>query len=268
MDTTALKLRCVACGHENQATDNACASCGSTLNLRICTACEAINSQSAETCHACGAACAEGPATVVEDAVRVPHDEVPRTSGRMPMLFEQPAPRPGYRMVKFGLLVLPAVALAYGAGYFYRGKVATPIAPDKQSQSSVPKVAPREVATPTAQPEVAPPKVAATGAGENRVTGVTHTRRADAPASAAAAAAISSRPDVRPVSKPIAAVPDRAPNSESPPARFVTHTRAQRPALANAPMPAQTVPAASAAVAAPATPCAEPISALGLCKAD
>src|SRR5690348_4276710 len=100
MEATAIKMRCVACGHENRSADNACAACGSTLNLRICPACEAINSQSAEKCHACGGAFAEAPATGVEETVRAAPGEMPGRTGRMPMLFEHAPARPAYRMAK------------------------------------------------------------------------------------------------------------------------------------------------------------------------
>jgi len=272
MEATAIKLKCVACGHENQPTENACAACGSTLNLRVCTACEAINSQSARTCHACGAAFAEGPATVVEETVRAAPGELSGRIGRMPMLFEQAAaPRPAYRMAKMAIVVLPLLALGYGAGYLYRGNSAAPIAPDKQSEVASSKVVQRDSTTATAQSDAAAPKTVATGTSEGKITGVTHLRRGDAPAAAAAAAPVAVRSEPRPAkpaapiaSERTATIPDPAPTQS----HFVTHTRAPRTAVPPTPTPPPAAASTAAAVAAPASACAESVAALGLCKAD
>src|SRR5688572_15136011 len=48
-------LKCLACGHNNKVGDESCTSCSSSLNLRLCSACEAINANNAELCHSCGA---------------------------------------------------------------------------------------------------------------------------------------------------------------------------------------------------------------------
>lgn len=52
--------KCLACGHDNSTEDNACAACGSSLELQLCLACEAINSSHAVQCHACGIELAAG----------------------------------------------------------------------------------------------------------------------------------------------------------------------------------------------------------------
>lgn len=52
--------KCLACGHDNSTEDNACAACGSSLELQLCPACEAINSSHAVQCHACGVELAAG----------------------------------------------------------------------------------------------------------------------------------------------------------------------------------------------------------------
>ena len=272
MEATVVKMKCVACGHENQATDNACAACGSTLNLRICTACEAINSQSAQSCHACGAAFAEGPATVIEETVRAAPGEMAGRTGRMPMLFEQvAAPRPAYRVARMAVVVLPLVALGYGAGYLYRGKSAAPIAPEKQTEPATPKVVQRDSTTVTAQSDAAAPKAVVSATAEGKITGVTHLRRGDAPAASAAAAPVPVRADPKPA-KPAAPVapartatiPDPAPKQS----HFVTHTRAPRTAVPPTPTPPTAAASTAGAVAAPASACAASVAALGLCKAD
>src|SRR5262245_31488062 len=48
-------LKCLACGHDNNVGDESCSSCSSSLNLKLCSACEAINANSAERCHSCNA---------------------------------------------------------------------------------------------------------------------------------------------------------------------------------------------------------------------
>lgn len=48
-------LKCLACGHDNNVGDEWCSSCSSSLNLRLCSACEAINANDAARCHSCNA---------------------------------------------------------------------------------------------------------------------------------------------------------------------------------------------------------------------
>ena len=52
MDMSA--LHCLACEHENAPGENFCQKCGSTLNLKLCKQCEAINEINAQACHQCG----------------------------------------------------------------------------------------------------------------------------------------------------------------------------------------------------------------------
>jgi hypothetical protein len=274
MEATTTKMKCVACGHENQASDNACAACGSTLNLRVCPACEAINNQSAQKCHACGAALAEGPATVVEETVRAAPGDMPGRIGRMPMLFEQTPSRPAYRMAKTAIVVLPLLALGYGAGYFYRGKSAAPAstAPQRQAEAASPKVVQRDSTTPTAQAEATAPKAVVGGTAEGKITGVTHLRRGDAPA-APATPPVPVRVEPKPAKPAAPVAPERTATVPAPaPAQphFVTHTKTPRPIVPATPIQPAAAPAAStaAAVAAPASACAESVAALGLCKAD
>ena len=47
-------LHCLACEHENPQGENFCQKCGSTLNLKLCKDCEAINEVKAQACHKCG----------------------------------------------------------------------------------------------------------------------------------------------------------------------------------------------------------------------
>src|SRR5688572_22596088 len=55
-------LKCLACGQDNKAGEAWCQSCSSSLNLRLCSACEAVNGCNAERCHNCGAGFQQDPA--------------------------------------------------------------------------------------------------------------------------------------------------------------------------------------------------------------
>jgi hypothetical protein len=48
-------LECLACGHENKPGDKFCAQCASSLDLKLCGSCEAMNANSDARCYKCGA---------------------------------------------------------------------------------------------------------------------------------------------------------------------------------------------------------------------
>jgi ribosomal protein L40E len=67
-------LECLACKHENKVGDKFCEACGSSLDLKFCPGCEAINGRTATHCRSCAAelpaeAAAEAPA---EPSFRAP----------------------------------------------------------------------------------------------------------------------------------------------------------------------------------------------------
>src|SRR3954451_22843352 len=64
-------LKCLACGHDNKVGDQWCSSCSSSLNLRLCSACEAINANDAERCHSCNAQFVVKPETAEPVAVEL-----------------------------------------------------------------------------------------------------------------------------------------------------------------------------------------------------
>src|SRR3954464_16076452 len=68
-------LKCLACGHDNNVGDELCASCSSSLNLRLCSACEAINASDAERCHSCNAEFRIEPQAVTFDMETAPERE-------------------------------------------------------------------------------------------------------------------------------------------------------------------------------------------------
>jgi hypothetical protein len=48
--------RCLACHHENKGGERICEVCSSSLNLKLCGACDAVNGDAVERCYSCGAA--------------------------------------------------------------------------------------------------------------------------------------------------------------------------------------------------------------------
>src|SRR5262245_773421 len=273
-------LKCLACGHDNNVGDESCSSCSSSLNLKLCSACEAINANSAERCHSCNAQFRSEPeaAPVLEAEFVPPKDfaqEAPLVGRALPAVWRMAAekarrsPKPAAAL---WLLPLAAAGIAY---YLYAvsevprkpevgQKVVAPKSPEPASK---PERAPNELAQPqTAEPKqaqaavsgkIAPPKVAPAPVAK------TSTAAAPAVPAANTAAAL-------PVSEPRPTIPERR---RVP----VTHTKA----VLNGAGGATTVPAAAtaaatttpAAVSAPAeTRSQEPggcdpgVVALGLCK--
>src|SRR4051812_17158808 len=104
--------KCIACGNENASDVESCAACGSSLDLKLCPACEAINGATADRCHACGD-------VFVSDAREAPIE------GRMLTIFQdqpyvwKPHSRRRQRFAMFlavllGMLSLPIYLLVSG----------------------------------------------------------------------------------------------------------------------------------------------------------
>ena len=198
-------LQCLACGHTNNVGDESCASCATSLNVRLCNLCEAISAGAAERCHSCG--------TEFRDAARAPS---PMEQTTKP--YDQPVPDKALPAVwRFSdeplkasrpftaLLVLQTIIIVAGglAFYFYGKPFALPpastsalapqiathtqgaVTPQKASSAEFrPASGGRKAIAPNTQ---AGPAVEA-GAGS---TGVTHTRGvAAAPVTASAAAPV------------------------------------------------------------------------------
>ena len=71
----AATVKCLACGHDNKVGEAYCAQCSSSLNLKLCRACEAVNADTAARCHSCGAQFdrrAAAAVAVAPDAKRLP----------------------------------------------------------------------------------------------------------------------------------------------------------------------------------------------------
>lgn len=266
--------KCLACGHPNKFGEVACEECGSSLDLKLCGACEAINASKAERCHACGADLA-GP--IVEKAL-----PAIVTATRL-------APR---RTKRFTLLTALTLAIALILVYHFHGdliaRVGETVAGAPQSgnikaQAPVPvpdaaHVHPAAVQGASAEAPAKdvpkPPPAALRSAelrsgvktGRSPQAGATHARAASSPAALRAedpkkeAAAAPGAAELLPVG----ALPPPVPLAHA----RVTHTKA----LAED----TRTPVAGAAINAAASPgptqadvrsglCSEPIAALGLC---
>jgi hypothetical protein len=256
-------LKCLACGHDNKVGDESCSSCSSSLNLKLCSACEAINAHSAERCHGCNAdfrAEAEAPTLEAEPRPRGGEvHEAPFVYKTLPAAWRAAAQEARKRStrVTVGLWLLPLLTL--GLGYY--SYVAL-----RKSDAVPAAQAARESRIP-AKAEAAPKETSA----------VTHTRAGAAALPVAAAAPLPAASATAVVSEPPAATAVRR---HVP----VTHTKAiltETKAILTETKAILTEAAAATTVQAPASEgrsvqaetrsdepagCAPAVVALGLCK--
>jgi hypothetical protein len=295
-------LKCLACGHDNKVGDESCSSCSSSLNLKLCSACEAINAHSAERCHGCNAdfrAEAAAPALEAEPAAleaepRPRNGEVHEAQfvyNALPAAWRAAAQEARRRTtsVRVGLWLLPLIAL--GLGYYsYVALQKSHAVPAAQAaresripaeagrRETAPAVSAPAVSAPAVSGKLAPPKTAPAPAARNTpvtepkraTSAVTHTRAGAAALPVAAAAPLPAAA-VLPPSQRVA-----TPVSEAPPAAtergrvLVTHTKA---VLTETAIAATAPAAATEGRTAPAEArndepagCAAAVAALGLCK--
>src|SRR5688572_18236864 len=112
-------LKCLACGHNNKVGDESCASCSSSLNLRLCSACEAINANNAERCHSCGAQF--GPETTDEALIEEKVLPAAWVAGAKQAVLRG-------RRITVALWLAPALATAALGYYFFGSPQAAPVA--------------------------------------------------------------------------------------------------------------------------------------------
>ena len=161
-------LKCLACGHDNNVGEESCASCSSSLNLKLCSACEAINANNAERCHSCKAQFRAEP-EVVSFEMQAPPGELvewPAPAGRtLPAVWRMAAegariPRsrsaPALAVVALVLAALPLVVVAGLAYHFYAPSQAAK-APEPSTKL---EAAVKRVPNPKANPEVSPGETA------------------------------------------------------------------------------------------------------------
>lgn len=143
-------MNCLACGHDNRADEESCASCSASLRLKLCGSCEAIIRQDADRCHNCG------------------------TEGSLPSAWViSGEPR---RRLRAALLVVPALAAGVFAAYHFSHAV-----PEAQAVTAV---VPKTI-TP-ASVRMLESKVEPQAAAPRAVPRVTHTRGVDSAASGGA----------------------------------------------------------------------------------
>ena len=256
------QVKCIACGHGNGAGELSCQACGSSLDLKLCASCEAINAMKAERCHACGA------------------QFMAPINGRMvpvAMTYTIDAPRRRDRRARVffgGLVIAGALVLAYR----YYGEALAPALQAMQTKPSVPAPQPAPVQAavmeaPKAMPAKEAPKAAPVKEAP-KVTAVAvrpETRpapranravvSAHAPASGSTAAVLEEADSAVKQDSPVVGVSVSLPQVPITHIR-VTHTKA----MAND----VTLPVASV-VARPRTVssgCSEPAAALGLCGSN
>lgn len=249
-----MSAKCLACGYGNNPGEVSCAACGSSLDLKLCSACEAINASRAARCHACG----------VEFAA-------PEETRTLPAIWRMP--RPPLRKSKqlAALIVLPLGATLALAYYVYgsvltgsTGPVAAPVlaqkhespAPaQKPASSATPAIAPAPVPAPAAK--VAQPKEVREAPAKPKEI---H-QPSPVPVQAKSAPALA--PPVRPVSE----FPPSADKAAHP---RVTHTRGPvKPVTAPLAATAGSINAAVRPVSGADTRndgCSEAVTALGFCN--
>jgi ribosomal protein L40E len=268
-------LECLACRHDNKVGDKFCEACGSSLDLKLCPGCEAMNGRTATHCRSCAAelpadSATEAPAPQMPEPPEAPAADQPfRAPQRLRVI--EPEYSRGKRVAVstarfFGALSLVGVgALAY---HFY-GQWA----PTMKAVAAAPTVAaapvgewraeppPAPASAPVAEVKQAPKAPVAQGSlpgVESRSPApakrtVTHTQSTSAPFSA--------------VSSDFKQTP---PAAQSP--RRVTHTRPGADAAPAEPVQAAVIPTTTDAPAAPAKAasagCPEAVAVLDLCSAN
>ena len=276
-------LKCLACGHDNKVGDESCASCSSSLNLRLCSACEAINANSAPQCHSCGAhfgAEAEVTSPAEEVGAEAPADEKILPAAWV-VGAEQATRRS--RRATAALWLVVVLGMASFTYYFYGAQpqpapkqlAAEPPAPAAAAELLELKVPPPEIKQPPApkvvvQPAPTPVAQARTAFEPKRALApVTHTR--DAGVATPVKTIPAAAPAVPAVAAPVvaAAVSESAPVVVERRAR-VTHTRtepSEAPVAGAGPSVVPVSVPGTAAKVEPA-PCAPAVAALGLCKSN
>ena len=268
-------LKCLACGHDNNVGDEWCSSCSSSLNLRLCSECEAINASDAERCHSCNAEFRIEP-EVVTFEMDTPRSgdpvEQPGPVGRtLPAVWRMAADRARTPRSKSVVVVAAALALLplglTGVYYFYAASQAA------QTQAASTQAAPAPTQAAPAPTQVAPapaqvaPKVDAAQKSEPAPEPAAARKE---PARPKAAAQLPAQlPDVKPAHAPVVSARLAAPRPAAAPARgtpppepkrttaAVTHTRAAGAEISSSTAAAE-APARTAITTLPAAAASAP----------
>lgn len=218
--TTMATLKCLACGHDNNVGDEWCSSCSSSLNLRLCSACEAINANDAERCHSCNAEFRMEPEVVTFEMDAPPSVEpveAAASAGKaLPAVWRLATDHARKRSFRSAAVLAVLPLLAAGAAYYFYAASQPAQAPQvaakgEAAQKSGPTPEPEAAPKEPVRPHTADVKPAQVPAVSGRITAprtaaaparstppsepkrtaavVTHTRAAGAEASSRAAVA-------------------------------------------------------------------------------
>jgi hypothetical protein len=201
-------LECLACGHENKPGDKFCAQCASSLDLKLCSVCEAMNASADVRCYKCG-----GPLWAEPQApVPVPVQNESLPANRMSK---------GVMLLFFVPIVLLAGTVAFfnaGIWSFHTGPALTAVASMAEARTNWTPVS-------LSVAHVTPAVVR-----EQAVSSVTHTRVAPVATTVAAAAPAPELSREKLEAPAIAPVSEIAAQSYA----RVTHTKPQHPAKSGA----------------------------------
>jgi|SRR4051812_11457037 hypothetical protein len=149
-------LKCLACGHDNNVGDEWCSSCSSSLNLRLCSACEAINASDAERCHSCNAEFRIEPQAVTFDMEaapsRAPVEATASAGNPLPAVWRLATDHARRRSPRLTAVLAVLPLLAAGAAYFFFSAASLPA----EAPHAVPKVEAARKSEPVAAPEAVP----------------------------------------------------------------------------------------------------------------
>lgn len=227
-------VQCLSCDHENQLGAKFCQECGSPLNLKLCTHCEAINEANAQRCHSCA----------TQFPAHLTHPQ-PEEAGRPSRRFA--AWRIGSSRVLWSALSVCAIAV--GGAYFLYAQPG----PDRSAlKPAAPDSARASASRPDAQP--APEPVTAKPALTN-VSAPAVPLRKTSPAAAPTASGTADRPVPLPVrvthtkSAVAAPLPARQVKQAAP---VTNDTTAPQDTMISAPSPARSTVTHTKRAAAPA----------------
>jgi ribosomal protein L40E len=154
-------LECLACKHDNKVGDKFCEACGSSLDLKFCPGCEAINGRTATHCRSCAA---ELPA---EAAAEAPAEAPAEPSFHAPQRWRaiEPEYSGGKRLALWTARFFGGLSLVALGAFAYHVYGQWP--PTMKAVAAAPTVAAPVTPTP-AVAIAAPPKRSATGASGER----------------------------------------------------------------------------------------------------
>ena len=252
-------LKCLACGHDNNVGDEWCSSCSSSLNLRLCSACEAINASDAERCHSCKAEFRIEPEVVTFEMDPLPREQVQEAAlavKALPAVWRlatEQARKPRARSATV-VMVLPLLAAA-AAYYFYAAPHAVQ-APQVTPPHAAPmsdgaqKSEPEQKPNPEVVPEPVRPHVAETRAAQVPAASVRIAHSKTAAASTKSPAVLEPRRTTAPVTHTRGAgadAPGRTVAAE-PSSKATAADAPAKTAVTTLPAAAASGPAASAAI--------------------